>query len=211
MRAKAVKGAVQHISDEIEEIAERVSKLELANNKKAIVITGLYLNEDKEIGRRKIDQFLYKTLNIRQKIEDYYEIGSAQPRAKVVLLHSLRDKLRILRSKSMLKGLQNDDGKQYYINEYYAPEVNEKRRFERQLIKENAELEDNNPSKVEITYENGQLQVDGQKFMPKIVPPSPQKLLDISTEKLKEILNIPICKGPQIEKEGNVFIGFNTT
>ena len=208
VRNKAVKGALQHMCDQTDELTERVAKLEMSNNKRAILITGLSIPDTKEEGRRAIDNFLYAYLGIRQKIEDYYEIGQAQPRAKVVMLHSLRDKLRIMRVKNMLKGVKNEQGKPYFINEYYAPAINESRRYVRQLIKENDDLESEDERKCEMDYVEGKFTIDGQAYKQDIVPPKPQKLLDISTQHLKDILKIPICRGPETVKDGNTFIGF---
>ena len=40
-------------------------------------------------------------------------------------------------------------------------------------------------------------------------PPNAAQIVDISTEKLQQILAIPICKGPEIQEEANQFIGFS--
>ena len=204
---KAIKGAVQNMYDQSCETKDRLAKLESNVNRRMVVLTGLSVNKAKDIARREIDEFLLETLDINQKIEDFYEIGSAQPRAKVLILHSLRDKMKIIRRKSRLNKFVNQHKKPFYINEYYPAETNERRKTERQLYKRNEERPDQ--YKAEMTIEAGRLKVAGAPYIAKIQPPNPQQLLDISTERLKEILQIPICKGPTLEKEANEFIGFS--
>ena len=207
LQLKAMKSAIQHMCDETDELRGRIDKLELNTQKKSIVINGLFTNEEKEYGRRDIDVFLNETLGVKIKIDDYYEIGSAFPRSKVVILHSLRDKLRIMRLKKALKGFKNELGNPFYINDYVAAETNEKRKYSKFLSAIN-EAQDQD-DQVEISDEYGSIKIQGQKFQQKISPPNPAQLVDLTTEQLQKIMEIPICRGPEIEQEGNKFACFS--
>ena len=204
---KATRSAIQRMADENAELKERVAKLELNNNKKAITISGLFLSQDKDEGRKEIDAFLSDVLGAYLEIEDFYEIGSGYPSTKVVIFQSLRDKQRIMQVKNRLKGQKNEIGKQYYINDYLSAEINEKRKHERYLIATNDEQ--GADDKVDIGYVDGVFQVAGTKYVRKIVAPSATQLVDMSVEQLRETMAIPICKGPEVEKKGNKFIGFS--
>ena len=169
VKVKATTSAIQRMWDETSEIKGRLAKLELNNSKKTVTITGLDVSSDKEYGRREIDCFLHNTLGVNLKIEDYYEIGSSTPKTKVVIFHSLRDKLRVMRFKSKLKGFKNESGKPFFINDYYSQEFNEKKKYEKHLkeLNDKQKTED----KVEINRQDGLLCIQGEKFVQKIQPP----------------------------------------
>ena len=173
--------------------SDRISKLETNHSKRMLVISGLTTSsEDKNMAKRQIDKFIHEELAIPIRIEDFYEVGLARPKAKVVILTSSRDKNKIMRRKTWLRGKKNEHGKNYYINDFLPAPLNEKRRMERELIATNDRKRGD--QRDEIEYVDGALAVNGEVYRCKISPPQPQAMLDISTEKLKQILKIPICR-----------------
>ena len=211
IKKKAISSAIQHMWDEFEVVRERVERLEINYNKRCIILTGLKthnVREDKYIAMQEVEEFLQECIGYRPQVEDIYEIGSARPRAKVVVFQSYREKEVIIKFKSLLKDFRNDDNRPYFINEFYGPFQNEKRRRNRQIFKEN-ETNQDEEDKANMQLKGDKLIVEGNLHANKITPPDPQQLMDLTVSKLDEILALPICKGPEITEEDNRFIGFS--
>ena len=209
LKKRAISSAVQHMWDDFKQISGRVQNLENQYNRKCIVLTGLLthdIQKDKYIAMQEIAEFISDCIGVKPAIEDVYEIGSSYPRTKVVVFQSLKEKNIVMSFKSLLKGLKNEDGKPFYMNEYYGPAQNEERRRNRVLLKEN---EGNEHSEVTMELKNGKLLIDGTPFSNKIQPPDPQQIVDLSVKELDSILKIPICKGPEVTKDGNSFRAFS--
>ena len=203
---KAVKGAVHHMWDRHSELAARMQKAEVNNYRKMVVLTGLYTSRDKELARLEIKFFLDTEIGVRCEIEDYFEIGSATPKAKVITFRSIRDKEQVMNQKHYLKNSRNDDGKKYYINDYFSPEQNERRRVQREMMKYNKLQDEEN--QVDINYDQGQFVVEGTPFYGAIDAPAAHEMMDLSTAELEKVLKLPICKGPEVAADGNRFIGY---
>ena len=111
LECDVMKKALYRVHDNIVETTERVTKIEAENYRRMATITGLYTDrEDKAIARRQIDAFIADNLGINLKIESAYEMGSAIPPIKVVTFHSIREKEKVFKYKSYLKGIKNADG-----------------------------------------------------------------------------------------------------
>ena len=107
--------------------------------------------------------------------------------------------------KSYLKGIKNEDGNYYYINEFYSPEKLESRRYQQKIFKEN---DDAGANKKSMNFKKGELWVGSEKFAKNIQPPNAQDLLDMTVEEVQEVSEMEINNGPSIEKEQNRFIGY---
>ena len=206
LKHKALRSTVLKIYDQTSEGMERLNKLEISNNKKLITLSGLYTKSTKEEAIKEIEAFIEVELELPIKIEDCFEIGSSTPRLKVIVLQSLADKRAIFERKKMLKDVRNADDKPYYISEYYNSASNEVRKRKKEILNRNSTLPQEKQADLKI--EQGQLLLDGNPFEFPLEPPSPDKLLDLSTDKLDQILKLPVCKGSSIEDEGNIFTGF---
>ena len=202
VRGRAITSATHRIIDNVVEINERISKLELNNNKKMVTLNGFYATGNKKDVIYQIEGFLEVELGVSVSIEDYFEIGNSVPRTKVLIFLSIRDKMMVMQNKKHLKGCVNEDKNPYYINDYFPAPQAAANRYEQGIIDRNKEADE----QVKIEYKDGKLVIDGADFQPSITPPKPNKLLEISTEKLQEILKIKIYKGVQIEKNGNQFV-----
>ena len=101
LECDVVKKVVYMVNENIKEITERISKLELQNYRRMATLSGLYTDtEDTSVARRQIDSFIADNMGINVRIENCYEIGSATPPTKVIIFQSLRDKEKIQISKS---------------------------------------------------------------------------------------------------------------
>ena len=206
---KLIIGGIQRNWEENKELKERIEKLEMNNTNRMAVLSGLYLDEGSKKNEklRKIDDFFKTNLKFNPLIEDFFKIGAAFPRAKVIIFNSLREKKIAMSRKTDLKGIKNEDGKPYFLNDYIQPAKLEKRKKEDFIIKRNEEKENDKQEK--IVKEEGKLMVENEPYTDPIVVPCIQQILDMNTKELDAILAIPICKGPEVENEGNRFIGFS--
>ena len=198
-----LKRAVIKLTDMVEELTQRVGNLETNNSKKMITLSGFESQDDKEIVPRLRD-FFEEHLGFRPSIEDSFPIGSQNPPVRVVVLMNLQHKKLIMEYKQLLKGAKNSFNQQYYVNDYFQPEIAEKKRIERELF--------NNwegPEDTEMEYVKGKLHIDGSPYSPPIVPPKPHDIVDMSVEQLDEILAVKLLPTAKIEEQGNVFIGYS--
>ena len=201
------KCAALKMCGDIDELAERIGKLELDNLRKMITISGLYADTEKmDIARRQVDSFIAEKLGINLKIDSCYHIGTAVPKTLVVTLHSIREKEKVMRHKSYLKGYKNKDGKPYYVNNFYAPVNLESRRKHREMVEKN---ENAGEEKVEMQTKGKNLLIEGTKYQGAIQPPKAQQIIDMTVEEVKRIVNAKIANGPAIEKEMNKFTGYS--
>ena len=196
--------------DEVAELKDRVTKIEINQCKKAVVITGLYTDDIEEKGKflvaQQVSEFLAETIGFKAAVDDVYEIGNAVPRSKVVVFQSIKDKELIIKFKPLLKEFRNEDDKPYFINEYYGQQQNAVRQRNRQIFKQNEERQDTDKPAMEL--KGTKLLINGAQYVNKIEPPNPQRLLDLSVEELNNIMGLKICKGPHVDKDENTFRAF---
>ena len=206
IQSKAIKGATIHLEERSKEMEERLRKIELNNHKKMVILTGLYTDEEEEKDniRDQIEQFIQQELMIEVEIEDFFELGFNQPTPKVLILNSLREKQRLMNHKQLLKGLKNEDGKSYYLNDYYPPDQKELRKKNKEIFEAN----ENSENKKSMELKGSVLKIDDLQYSDKIKSPSAKDILKRSTKEIENIMKIPICKGPEIEKKGNKFRAF---
>ena len=205
IKNKSLRSTVVKLCDITDENLEKIAKMEINQYKRMAVITGLYTEEGKKETIQDIEVFLEDQIGVSVPVDDYFTVGTATPRTKVVIFQNIKDKMLVMQNKKSIQGLQNADKNPIYINDYQSSEALEKRRWQQGVIKMNEECE----GSVKIDKHKGKLLVDGKPFKQRIQPPKPQVLLTLSTEELRSIMKMKMNKGPEIEKEGNKFIGFS--
>ena len=198
--------AVQNMWTKHEELAEKVQKLEMSQQKKMLVISGLYTRKNKADAIAEIELFFIDKLGLEVPIDDFFTLGTATPKTIIVIMQNLKDKKQVMKRKKNLKDWRNEDDKKYYINDYQPAIVKEEKKYEKIIY--NANEEKNEDEREKMALQNGKLFIDNCPYKPPLQPPNPQKLLDISTEELKRIMKLPICKGRENTKENNIFTGF---
>ena len=202
IKTKAVSSAVQNAWEDRCILSEKLNRLETNIHKKTVVISGLYLKGKKDEMMERLENFFETEMGIRPFVEDFYETGYNLPTLKIVIFQSLRDKVLVMKNKSNLKGLQNKDKKPIYINNYTSQETNEKRRRNKEMMRENEAKE---IDKLDMQLENNTVYINKEPFVNPLQPPNPQDILDYSTKQLSAIMSMEIPKGPEIQQDGNVF------
>ena len=205
LRNRSLKSTLLRVCDNQEVIKQELRKTELNQIKKMAILSGLYTSQKKKEAIQDIEYFIREELGVNITVDDYYEIGEARPKTKVLIFQNLREKLLVMQNKKHLKDLRNEDDKPIYLNDFKTTETTEKKKSLEALYKEN--LSRGEP--VKMQKEKGNLLINGDTYKSSIQPPKPQIMLEQSTEDLRRIMKIKIHKGPEVEKEGNRFIGFS--
>ena len=205
IKNRALNSAVQVMWEEMEDMAARLSKLELNEARRAVVITGLYTSDKKGEAMDEFQEFILEYFGFKPEIADLYPIGQGSPAAKVVIFMNQAEKELIMENKSLLKDVQNEDKKGIYINNYLLPAEKAKRNKEREIRNREKEL---NPQNADlISFKKGKMFKRGIEIE-QIRTPNPQDILSLTEDKLDEILQMKIKKGPEIKEEGNIFGAF---
>ena len=154
--------------------------------------------------------FFEQALHLEVRVDDYFFIGRANPRAVVVEFETLEDKRSVMKAKTQLKNLNTGGGKQVYINEYLPLAIQEKRKRERKIIADIEKELDPNDEEADsgVAYTSSGLTIHGVPYRKKINPPTPRELLDLEPEELKEVLKTPTKRAEAVVKEGSRFIAY---
>ena len=151
-----------------------------------------------------IETFLEDNLDVEIEVMDVYSLGEGNNIA--VNMATEQQKLEMLKNKSKLKDIVNNEGKGYYINEFLTPEENEKRTHERQIFQKNRRSTAN---KVEMSFFKGGLKIQNEKFKKKVTTPEPVNFLTLTEEELDQIMKIKTPQGQRVVADGNAMIGFS--
>ena len=203
---RAAKITISHMND----LTERVAKLELNINKKMIIISGLFIYADnKQDNIKEVQAFFEYELDLPTvKVDDTFRIGDGHPPLCVVILSTLQDKIDIMSRKTMLKGVTNKANKSIYINDYWPADTNERRKTEREIYTMNQER----PSEMqdELTFKQGNLLINSipVKEVVPVSTPDPTEILDMEITRLNYILKLIVNRGKEVSMKGSRFIGY---
>ena len=141
-------------------------------------------------------------------IEDVFHMGNQDIPTLAVVLQNQEEKRALLRSKSKLKGWSTNNGKPCYINSYTPTATNEKRDRLQEIFANNEEKDQEDNSRLQMEFVKGGLKIQNSMYRKKVTPPTLKELIDIDSERLKQIMAIPLNKGQEISTEGNRFVAF---
>ena len=198
-RNKTLTNVVDRMAGEMGELKSRIENLEISSSKKAVTLTGY-----KIIATRKyeiiveLENFFDLFMGLSVKIDDFFTMGSKQPRMIVIYFQAMQNKRDAIRFKYLLKNADYD--RALYINEYTPAATQEKRRQEDQLILENQELD--------TRFTKQGLSIQGEVFKPKVSVPTPKDLVDLSPQEIKDIMKLPLTNAGTITQEKSIFQGF---
>ena len=193
----------------IDQLVERVSKLELNNSRKTVSINGLYVYSDKkEEIVKEIEAFIEYELELIVKIDDAYTIGTNNPPTCIVMFSTLQEKREVMLRKSLLKHVHNKSGGSIFINNYLQTEANERRKMEKDLLLKNEAMQEEHQRN--MSFQKGILMVENTpaQEVKEIKVPNPTQILDLNVDDLNEILRIAVTRGTELCKEGSRYIGY---
>ena len=185
-----------------------MENLELNNTKRYALISGFKCEPDKLDKLADLQCLLWDLLGFDAPIEDIFSMGQNNT---VIIFQNVADKRHLMEIKGRLKGHKNQEGKQYYINEYNPPAVNERKNRERYIMQENEDINEikEEQDQVQMTITKGGLKIGADMYRKKVTVPSPTELVDIPLDKLDHILHLKVTKSGEITQKASRFIGFS--
>ena len=194
-KSEILAGVVSRMDCEIKDLTQRVQNLELNNMKNSVVLTGF------EASKRKVDYmyevfyFLKDEVKVDVELIDVYPIGMQEIRPLVITVANVQQKRSILQNAKNIKYLMNRHAQPFYFSEYLLAEMNEKKKREKDIIRENYAKEEKD--RLEIKHVPGGITIANKRYKKKVIPPSPQEILYMKPEEIEEILNMKLHSGKQ--------------
>ena len=122
-------------------------------------------------------------------------------------MDTVEEKRLIMKEKSKLKDVLNEDGEPYYINDNIDPKTTETRTRYRQIVQANKR---NTANQVEMSFFKGGLKIQNQVYKNKVRVPQPADFLNLSMEEFDAVMAIKTPQGRRIVEGKNVMLGFST-
>ena len=189
------------MSTEIADLNQKVEHLELNAAKKSIIITGLTLRHNrKDDAIQEIEEFMDTNLHTPVVVDDYFYLGQAI----VIEFQCAADRRSVLKNKSMLKDIPGN----IFINEYTPLFTNEKRRRERQIVRDLDDIAKKEKTEINVEYTAAGLTVQGTPYRKQVVPPTAKELISLSVKELDKIINLKMQKGKVIVKDNSRFLAY---
>ena len=206
MKSESLMEVCNRMSMEINDLATRMDNLEVSASKKMLLVTGLRLFQSakKRDTLSFLNDFICANLGLQVTVDDFFTLGTWEPKPVVLIMQTIEDKRQILYNKKLLKGYQTMEGKSVYINDYFPPIQNEKRRREQDITSHKRE-----EGKIKaVSYIKGQLAIDGDIYNKAIIPPTPKELVDVTPEQMDEILQFKTVRGDSFTSQNSFFLGY---
>ena len=180
LKTNLISDTVQHLYDVVGDLTKRLENVELNTTKRHMTISGLAIEGKKDAMIREVEAFIEYELGVYVQIEDMYKLGMGDPPQVVFILQNLQDKFTILKNRSKLKSVKNERDQPFYINEYYPMAINEKKRWEREIQKQNDARQEK--EQAEIVFKGGKMLIDGKEYIKAVKEPEPEDILDFQIE-----------------------------
>ena len=173
---------MQQMCEKFDAINDRVGKLETNSMKKSTVLTGLITSTKKDECVKELYYFMENEMGVSDiEIEDVFFLNRATTSPMVITFSSLNDKRLVMANAVNLKGLENEDGKPFFMSNYLPAEINERKRRESDIIFQNMNAEEGD--KLTMIRKAGRLLIEETPYEKKVTPPSNQALLSAPYER----------------------------
>ena len=203
------KAVIRHDKD-ISNNAKSVNRLQLSAMKSCLLISGIK-EEKGEKCDTKVQNFFKELLKINTEIPIViaHRLGRIKDngyRLMKVTLADSKDKGIVYKHSKNLKGVTNDKGENYYINDQLPDIQTELQRKHKDRIKVNKSLISAQQQSME--WKRGELHVDGIEFKSKVKEPTCAEILEMGQQQLRKIFSVRLHQGDSFTKDGSSFIGF---
>ena len=182
-RNRVLMNTVDSMSTKISDLKARIDNLELSGSKNAITISGFSVSEKKYEAAAQIEDMIETQIGVQISIDDLYINGQDTSKLIIVYLQNAQQKRDVMRFKSYLKGFTSN-GRNVYINDYLPATTVERRKREGDIFR----LNDQKQQPAQMAYKKGKIIIQGELYIPKVTPPTPRQLIDVSTADLDRIL-----------------------
>ena len=204
---KTLANALERLTVDFDDMKLRMDNLEMAGAKKAVTITGIEINRNKNEGMEQIEHFIYDSMGIEVGVDDFYKMGKDESKITIVYFQSQYDKRMVMKHKYLLKDYRSKVDKPVYINEY-STAVAQERKMKEVLLKTQNEQ---SATPAQVSYIKGKLAFQGETYSAKITVPTPKQLVDLTPEDLDNILKLPIESSQPLTKDKSIFEGYTAS
>ena len=183
---------------------------QLNNTRGNLLISGLDEEEDGEAETttaEMVADFFSQTMKMPKAtpIISAIRIGQAKPKTVLVKLKDPNDKLEIFKYTKNLKEVRNSKDGEIYVNSQLPPQLQEKKKWFRYLMKHNAGMSEVGKRRMKI--KKGVLYIDDREFRPAVVPPNTGEV--VHPLDMRHVDRIKLSRGEDIKKGGCTFIGYS--
>ena len=208
-KTKILAGTSVKMSDMIQELQQKVERLELSNAKKMFTLSSFPCSDKKRIYKRQLEAFISEEMGLEVDIEDIYKMGSKKPELLVVTVSSSDVKKKIFANIYKIKDLVNKDGKKFFFRSFTPSATMERRKREQDIVEENESLPD--LKKRNIVYGKNGMSIDGEPYRKKIHVPDPAKIIQMEDKLICEIMEAHAVKGQKVIKSGSEFVPYTAS
>ena len=163
-KSSAMVGVIDNLNMTVNDLAQKLENVEMSQAKTSVTISGLRLpRRKKHENVLQVLGFIYEQLGLEVNVDDAYPIGGENTSTWVVVFQTMNDKRLVMQNKSILNGTN------FFINEYYPASINEKKRREKDIIRDNKQM----IKPLNVEFVKGALQIQGETYKKKVLPPTP--------------------------------------
>ena len=206
VKAEILTGTVSHLSQVIEDMGDKIEKIELNNMKRSAVLSGYDGSRKKDVCIRQVEELISQEIGVEAEIEDVFFLNKDNPSPVVIMFSSLITKMDVMANSKNLKGLVNEEGKPFFISHYLPVQINERKRRENAIMKENENAEEE--AKLEMTKVNGRLHINNVQYQKKLTVPTVSQILSLSKGDFNTVMTTSLKKGQAIKEKKNTFTGY---
>ena len=204
-KSEIMAGMIQKMSIQLNEHSSKHTQTEQDRAKCTVMIRNLYSGSTPWEIKQSV-YWLFSKMGLQMQIYDAYTQGQDTPKTIIVVMHSSEDKKKIFQNIANIASLKNQDGKKYILKDFYTQTSLDKQHRHTQIYNMFAD----NPGqqeKIKVT-EKGDLMIGPQKYAKKVIAPTPQEILQLSLEEMRQILSMSISAGKPVYEQGSHFQGF---
>ena len=205
LKSEVLTEVCTRMNTEIKDLTTRMDNMEFNGSKKKALMSGLRLEgENKGQKLAFINDFLQFYLGEEVIVDDYFALGHPEQLQTVLIFQSIEERKNVLRLKQNLKEYRNEEGRKVYISEYLPSTSLEKKKKEKAIHEKYQEIGEAEA----ISYVKGQIRINQQPYSKIVNPPTPKQLVDISTEKLQQILSLRPKRSSRITQDQSEFMAY---
>ena len=197
---------ISGMADKITELQTKIEVQEVNKAKRMFIISGLTTSTKNHIRKQQVKNFLYECVTDQIEVEDTFVIGGYKGTEIVVTVATVSQKDAVFQQKSKLKGMENEQGKPFYIRQYNTQQQQEKKRRGQMIADQVTQLD--SAQQVEVSTFRNKTYVGEEEYVKKITPPDPTKVLRMPLTKLNNIMGLDTPCGPTVRAGDNYFTAY---
>ena len=204
VRTSILTGAVNRMSQVIQELQGKVERLENNNSRKMMMISGIYVSEKKGIRTKQLKSLFNDELFIDVDIEDSYMSGEMVPPNVIITFGKVEDKYKVYKNVYRVKDYVNKDGKKMFFKDYLPQQTQERRKAQKDMEKRVKEVD----TEIDVKRTSKGLLIQEEVYTKDVDVPDPTDVLQMDETELAAVLNMKINKAkPRLHRD-NIFTAY---